>query len=240
MIVDSSALMEQVIDDVIISAFGSAGQRCSALRILCIQDDVAPIFMRMLQGAMKEIHIDHPQHIHTDIGPIIDDEARSNLYRHCASLEGFGKLVAKAPLDEALEENGFYFAPRAYEIHDLSGLDKEVFGPILHIVRYKKNTLDDLLDQLGTMGYGLTLGIHSRIDSFVQHITQHVSAGNVYINRSMTGAVVGSQPFGGHGLSGTGPKAGGPEYLLRFMQERAVTTNTTATGGNVGLVSLLD
>lgn len=240
MVVDSSALLEQVVDDVITSAFGSAGQRCSALRVLFVQDDIADIFVRMLQGAMKEIRIGDPREISSDIGPIIDAEARSMLQRHCANLEGFGKLIAQTPLDPSLEERGYFFAPRAYEIPNLSGLGDEVFGPILHIIRYKKHDLDDLLLELDGLGYGLTLGIHSRLDSFAQHVAGKVCAGNVYVNRSMIGAVVGSQPFGGHGLSGTGPKAGGPDYLLRFMRERVISTDTTATGGNASLVTLRD
>ncbi len=240
MVVDSSALLEQVIDDVVLSAFGSAGQRCSATRLVFVQDDVADTFNRMLQGAMRELRVGDPSNISTDIGPIIDSEARANLVTHCGNLEGFGKLIAQTPIDSAIEDMGHFFAPRAYEIPSLSGIDKEVFGPVLHVLRYSYHDLDDLLLELRSKGYGLTLGIHSRIDSFIQRVQSQSVAGNIYVNRSMTGAIVGSQPFGGQGLSGTGPKAGGPDYLRRFMTERVTCTDLTATGGNASLVSLED
>ncbi len=238
MIVDSSALPEQVVDTVILSAFGSAGQRCSALRVLCVQEEIAPKIIRMLKGAMQERYVGYPGELSSDIGPVIDEEAYGNLVRHRESLKGFGHLLYEVPLDEALKRRGHYFAPCAYEVADFKGLDREVFGPILHVIRYKKGELFELVEEINDTGYGLTFGVHSRIEHFQNEMTASVNAGNVYINRSMIGAVVGSQPFGGQGLSGTGPKAGGPYYLARFAHERVVSIDTTATGGNASLVSL--
>ncbi|MCC6597885.1 MAG: bifunctional proline dehydrogenase/L-glutamate gamma-semialdehyde dehydrogenase PutA [Alphaproteobacteria bacterium] len=238
MIVDSSALPEQVVDDVLTSAFGSAGQRCSALRVLCLQEDTADKIIRLLQGAMKTLNIGTPARLSSDIGPVIDEEARGALLRHREALRGFGKPVFEIPVSPALNQNGFYFGPCAFEIPAVKNLGAEVFGPILHIVRYKKAELADILSQITDTGYGLTLGVHSRIQSFHEQIIQSLPAGNVYINRSMTGAIVGSQPFGGTGLSGTGPKAGGPHYLARFATERSLCINTAAAGGNASLVSL--
>lgn len=238
MIVDSSALPEQVIDDVILSAFGSAGQRCSALRILCIQDDVADKMIRMLKGAMAELTLGAPVSLATDVGPVIDEGAHAILTQHREALKGFGKFIYEVKLDHDLKAQGHFFAPCAYEIDGIDALHNEVFGPILHVVRYPKDKLDELLQDIDDSGYALTLGVHSRIDAFQDYIVNRVRAGNAYVNRSMTGAVVGSQPFGGHGLSGTGPKAGGPYYLHRFSTERVVSIDTTATGGNASLVSL--
>lgn len=238
MIVDSSALPEQVIDDVILSAFGSSGQRCSALRALCVQDDVADKIIRMLRGAMKELNVGEPGALSSDLGPVIDEEAYAMLAAHRKALHGFAKLIYEVPLDAELARQGHYFAPCACEIPDMKGLDKEVFGPILHVIRYEKAKLDELLDDIAQTGYGLTLGIHSRIEQFYEYVAAKIPAGNVYVNRSMIGAVVGSQPFGGMGLSGTGPKAGGPHYLARFATERMVSIDTTAAGGNASLVSL--
>ncbi len=238
MIVDSSALPEQVIDDVILSAFGSAGQRCSALRVLCLQSEMADKMIRMLQGAMKELKIGDSALLSSDLGPVIDEEAQGMLAGHRGDLNGFGKLIYEVPLNGALEKRGYYFGPCVYEIPNLKGLTKEVFGPILHIIRYEKEELDNLLEDIEATGYGLTLGIHSRIESFHEYVIAKVSAGNTYVNRSMIGAVVGSQPFGGNGLSGTGPKAGGPHYLCAFATERVISVDTTAAGGNASLVSL--
>lgn len=238
MIVDSSALPEQVIDDVILSAFGSAGQRCSALRVLCLQDDVADKIIRMLKGAMREMRLGSPVNLATDIGPVIDQEAYSGLVKHREALKGFGKFIYEVRLDDDLKHKGHFFAPCAYEIDGIDVLKNEVFGPILHVVRYKREKLDELLDDIDASGYALTLGVHSRIEEFHNYVVNRVRAGNAYVNRSMIGAVVGSQPFGGHGLSGTGPKAGGPYYLHRFATERVVSVDTTATGGNASLVSL--
>ncbi len=238
MIVDSSALPEQVVDDVILSAFGSAGQRCSALRILCLQDDIADKVIHMLQGAMQELVVGPPQELASDLGPVIDEEALAALVSHREHLQGFGKFLFEVPLFSGLRGQGYYFGPCVYEIDNLKGLDGEVFGPILHVVRFKKAELDELLGEISDTGYGLTLGVHSRIQSFHEYVAARVPAGNVYVNRSMIGAVVGSQPFGGCGLSGTGPKAGGPNYLHAFAHERVITVDTTAAGGNASLVTL--
>jgi RHH-type proline utilization regulon transcriptional repressor/proline dehydrogenase/delta 1-pyrroline-5-carboxylate dehydrogenase len=240
MLVDSSALPEQVVDDVILSAFGSAGQRCSSLRILLLQDDIADRVIRLLTGAVAELRLGPPGELSSDIGPVIDEEAYAKLQQHREYLKGFGKLVCEAPLDEALKNQGYFFAPCAWELNNLSGLKNEVFGPILHIVRYRRDELKDIIDQINATGFGLTLGVHTRINAFEQDIVARVRAGNAYVNRSMIGAVVGTQPFGGQGLSGTGPKAGGPHYLPRFATEKVVSINTTAAGGNTTLVSLTE
>ncbi len=238
MIVDSSALPEQVIDDVIISAFGSTGQRCSALRVLFLQDEIAATITRMLQGAMEELRIGNPENISTDIGPVIDSQAHDVLKKHRKKLEGFGKKIYEVELDKGLAKQGHFFAPCAFHLENMEGLKKEVFGPILHVIRYSADKLDDIIEDINATGYGLTLGVHSRIDATQQHITNAVRVGNAYVNRSMIGATVGVQPFGGQGLSGTGPKAGGPHYLHRFATEKVVSTDTTAQGGNASLVSL--
>jgi RHH-type proline utilization regulon transcriptional repressor/proline dehydrogenase/delta 1-pyrroline-5-carboxylate dehydrogenase len=239
MIVDSSALPEQVVQDVIHSAFLSAGQRCSALRILCVQEDVADRMLKMLSGAMEELSIGDPGLLETDIGPVIDKGQLGMLEEHAARMDREARLIAKAPLREDLPQ-GYWFAPRAYEIDRIDQLEGEVFGPILHVVRYRARDLDKLIDQINGLGYGLTLGIHSRIDRIQHHIAYRAHVGNAYINRNMTGAVVGVQPFGGEGLSGTGPKAGGPHYLYRFVTERTLTNNTAAIGGNASLMALSD
>lgn len=240
MIVDSSALPEQVVDDVILSAFGSAGQRCSALRILYVQDDVADKIMRMLQGAMAEIIVGDPLQLSNDIGPVIDADAHAMLKRHRTKLDSIGQKIAEAKMPVGLNDDGYYFAPCAYELPDTKGLEREVFGPVLHVIRYAAKDLDDVIAEINAGGYGLTLGIHSRIESVQHHIAQAVNAGNVYINRGQIGAVVESQPFGGMGLSGTGPKAGGPHYLHRFATEKAISVDITAAGGNTALVNLDD
>ena len=238
MIVDSSALLEQVVDDVIVSAFGSAGQRCSALRVLYIQDDIAERFCEILKGAMEELQVGDARNISTDIGPVIDAEALRNLETHHEYLKTFAKQVGAAKKPEHL--NGYYFAPIAYEIESLQKLRGEVFGPILHIIRYKPKNRDKIIDEINATGYGLTFGLHSRLSKRFDDTANAVEAGNIYINRSMIGAVVGVQPFGGTGLSGTGPKAGGPFYLHRFATEKTISINTTATGGNISLISLKD
>lgn len=238
MIVDSSALPEQVVDDVILSAFGSAGQRCSSLRVLFLQKDIADKVLRLLQGAMQEIHLGDPSLLSSDIGPVIDQEAFAKLVAHREALKGFGKFVAEVPLDIDLYGRGHFFTPCVFEILDIGALKGEVFGPVLHVVRYARDELDDVIAQINATGFGLTLGVHTRVDAFHEQIAAKVRAGNVYVNRSMIGAVVGTQPFGGQGLSGTGPKAGGPHYLPRFATEKVVSINTTASGGNTSLVSL--
>lgn len=238
MIVDSSALPEQVVDDVILSAFGSTGQRCSSLRVLFLQSEVADKILRLFQGAMAELKIGDPAELSTDIGPVIDAGAMADLRRHREALKGFGKLIFETPMDEALKARGHFFPPCAYELNDMEGLEREIFGPILHVIRYRRDEIDRVIEQINAAGYGLTLGVHSRIDSFHESISARIRVGNVYVNRSMIGAVVGTQPFGGQGLSGTGPKAGGPHYLPRFASEKVVSVNAAAAGGNAALASL--
>ncbi|MEM6639985.1 MAG: bifunctional proline dehydrogenase/L-glutamate gamma-semialdehyde dehydrogenase PutA [Pseudomonadota bacterium] len=237
MLVDSSALPEQVVQDVIRSSFNSAGQRCSALRVLMLQDDVAPRIIELLKGAAEELVIGDPGHIATDIGPVIDEDALATLQAHIESLRASDRILFELPLPGSVGA-GSFVSPAAAEISSISELDREVFGPVLHIVRYRANELDKMIEAINTTGYGLTLGIHSRIDSRARYIARRVRCGNVYINRNMVGAVVGVQPFGGRGLSGTGPKAGGPHYLHRFATEKTVSINTAAVGGNTSLLSL--
>ncbi|HEX4889018.1 MAG TPA: bifunctional proline dehydrogenase/L-glutamate gamma-semialdehyde dehydrogenase PutA [Alphaproteobacteria bacterium] len=237
MIADSSALPEQLIDDVIRSAFNSAGQRCSALRVLFVQEEAASRVLDMLAGAMAELRIGDPMRLETDIGPLIDAQALDALNAHAARISGLGKLIAATPMPPDLSQ-GYYFAPHAFEIDSLTHLTGEVFGPFLHVIRYQAGQLDKVCAAVNAMGYGLTLGIHSRIEARVREICTRVRVGNIYVNRNMIGAVVGAQPFGGEGLSGTGPKAGGPRYLHRFATERTCSTDTTAAGGNATLLSL--
>jgi RHH-type proline utilization regulon transcriptional repressor/proline dehydrogenase/delta 1-pyrroline-5-carboxylate dehydrogenase len=239
MIVDSSALAEQVVVDVLTSAFNSAGQRCSSLRLLYVQDDIAPRLLPMLKGAMDELRIGDPALIATDVGPLIDEPARQALEQHAARMAREGHLVHQCRLP-AGTEHGTFFASRAFDIDRAGRLDHEVFGPILHIIRWRADRLDAVLDEIAATGFGLTLGIHSRIDETVDQILRRLRIGNSYVNRNMIGAVVGVQPFGGEGLSGTGPKAGGPRYLHRFATERTVAVDTTAAGGNASLLSLQD
>ncbi|MBI1300716.1 MAG: bifunctional proline dehydrogenase/L-glutamate gamma-semialdehyde dehydrogenase PutA [Alphaproteobacteria bacterium] len=237
MIVDSSALPEQVVDDVILSAFGSSGQRCSALRVLYIQNDIADNVLEILKGAMEEIKVGDPRFLSTDIGPVIDENARKGLNSHIEYLESCAKLLARAPM-EKIDDDRAYFAPVAYEIPSIDVLKDEVFGPVLHIIRFESGDLDKVIEEINSTGFGLTFGLHSRIDDRQRDIARRVNAGNIYINRSTIGAVVGVQPFGGMGLSGTGPKAGGPHYLPAFGVEKVVSIDTTASGGNASLVSL--
>ncbi|MEO9077788.1 MAG: bifunctional proline dehydrogenase/L-glutamate gamma-semialdehyde dehydrogenase PutA [Rhodanobacter sp.] len=238
MIADSSALPEQIVKDVIASAFQSAGQRCSAARVLYIQEDIADKVITMLAGAMAELKVGDPGLLSTDVGPVIDEEAKAILVAHAERMDKEAKKIAEAPMDPELTGHGTFFAPRAYEIPSLSMLKREVFGPVLHLIRFKANQLKDVVDEINSTGYGLTLGIHSRIDATVHYISKHARVGNCYVNRNQIGAVVGVQPFGGEGLSGTGPKAGGPHYLLRFAGERTLTINTTASGGNASLLTI--
>jgi RHH-type proline utilization regulon transcriptional repressor/proline dehydrogenase/delta 1-pyrroline-5-carboxylate dehydrogenase len=237
MIVDSSALAEQVVGDVMVSAFDSAGQRCSSLRLLYLQEDIAERILAMLEGAMAELRIGDPALIATDIGPLIDDEARQAVERHAARIAGEGRLGYQCPLPPETG-HGSFFAPRIVEIDSARRLEREVFGPILHAIRWPADRLDAVLDEIAATGYALTLGIHSRIDGTVRRILARLGVGNSYVNRNMIGAVVGAQPFGGERLSGTGPKAGGPRYLHRFATERTVSVDTTAAGGNATLLSL--
>ncbi|MDP4528610.1 bifunctional proline dehydrogenase/L-glutamate gamma-semialdehyde dehydrogenase PutA [Alkalimonas delamerensis] len=229
MIVDSTALPEQVVDDVISSGFQSAGQRCSALRVLFIQDDVADGIIAMLIGALKELHVGDPSLLSTDVGPVIDAKALNSLNEHVAYLEGKAQLLYQCPIPDNDENGAYFFAPRLYQIDNLNVLKREVFGPCVHIIRYKANELDDVIDQINGTGYGLTMGIHSRIEDRCEYLARMSRAGNVYINRNMIGAIVGVQPFGGRGLSGTGPKAGGPNYLNRLVKEKASPDNIQMT-----------
>jgi RHH-type proline utilization regulon transcriptional repressor/proline dehydrogenase/delta 1-pyrroline-5-carboxylate dehydrogenase len=236
-IADSSALPEQLVKDAMASAFTSAGQRCSAARVLFVQEEIADKVCTMLAGAMGELAVGDPGLLSTDIGPVIDDDARRILVEHAARMDREAKLI-RAIEPGAGCAHGTFFGPRAYEIPSLATLTREVFGPVLHVVRYAARDLDAVIDAINATGYGLTLGIHSRIDGTIAHIQKRVRAGNCYVNRNIIGAVVGVQPFGGEGLSGTGPKAGGPHYLARFATERTLTVNTTAAGGNASLLTL--
>jgi RHH-type proline utilization regulon transcriptional repressor/proline dehydrogenase/delta 1-pyrroline-5-carboxylate dehydrogenase len=232
MIVDATALPEQVADDVATSAFRSAGQRCSALRLLFVQDDVADRMIEMISGAARELGIGDPRELATQVGPVIDTDAKQRLETHIARMRREARVhfAGAAP-------GGLYVAPHIFELPDADQLTEEVFGPVLHVVRYPADRLDRVLQSIEHSGYGLTLGIHSRIDDTIDAVIDRLSVGNVYVNRNMIGAVVGVQPFGGHGLSGTGPKAGGPHYLTRFATEQTVTVNTAAAGGNAALIS---
>jgi RHH-type proline utilization regulon transcriptional repressor/proline dehydrogenase/delta 1-pyrroline-5-carboxylate dehydrogenase len=237
MIVDSSALPEQVVLDAVQSSFNSAGQRCSALRVLCVQEEVAPRVQRLLAGCMNELVIGNPAYLSTDVGPVIDAAARDVLETHARAIVQGAAWHHRCELGPATRA-GHFVAPLAVQIPDIGVLEREVFGPILHVMPYRSRDLESLVDAINATGYGLTFGIHSRIDSTVRRVASRISAGNVYVNRNMIGAVVGTQPFGGCGLSGTGPKAGGPHYLLRFAHERTLTINTSAVGGNASLLAM--
>ncbi len=216
MIVDSSALLEQTVDDVVSSAFQSAGQRCSALRILCVQEEIADEFIQLLRGAMDALEVGDPAMLETDVGPVIDSTAKAMIAQHLERLNKMARKIGEAP--RPLETEGHFVAPVAYELNDFSDLNREVFGPVLHVVRYRADEKAAMVDKINASGYGLTLGIHSRIDSNCNDLEAKANVGNIYINRNQIGAVVGVQPFGGHGLSGTGPKAGGPLYLYRLSK----------------------
>ena len=237
MIVGSSALAEQVVDDALASAFGSAGQRCSALRLLCVQEDVADRIFAMLAGAMRELVIGDPADPATDVGPVISDAAARSLREHLEDITRHGRILASRTLGPA-QAQGSFFPPTLVELDDPRQLTREAFGPTLHVLRFRSRELPQLLAAIRESGYGLTLGIQTRLASTEAEVFAGSLAGNVYVNRSMTGAVVGVQPFGGSGLSGTGPKAGGPHYLVRLATERTLTVNTTATGGNTELLGL--
>ncbi len=239
MIADSSSLPEQVVKDALGSAFTSAGQRCSAARVLLVQDDIADKVVGMLAGAMAELSVGDPGLPSTDVGPVIDNDAKCILDDHAAKMQGEAKFIARATLG-AGTEHGTFFAPTAWELQSIAELDREKFGPALHVVRWKADQLDAVVDAINATGYGLTLGVHSRIDATIDRIVSRAKVGNIYVNRNQIGAVVGVQPFGGQGLSGTGPKAGGPHYLPRFATEKTVTINTTAAGGNASLLTLGD
>ncbi|MGZ3296239.1 MAG: aldehyde dehydrogenase family protein, partial [Xanthobacteraceae bacterium] len=237
MIVDATALPEQVTDDVVASAFRSAGQRCSALRLLCLQEDVAEPILDMIAGATRALNLGDPRELSTHVGPVIDAEAKERLDRWIADHDSAGRVRFRWDRFKSLPAAGNYVAPTIITLERARDLREEVFGPILHVVRWRAEALDTLLDDIAGNGYGLTLGIHSRIDTTAAHIIVRLGSGNVYVNRNMIGAVVGTQPFGGSGLSGTGPKAGGPNYLRRFVTEQVVTVNTAAAGGNASLLA---
>ncbi|MDT3321083.1 bifunctional proline dehydrogenase/L-glutamate gamma-semialdehyde dehydrogenase PutA [Shewanella sp. SP1S2-4] len=239
MVVDSTSQPEQVVNDVVSSSFTSAGQRCSALRVLFLQEDIADRVIEVLQGAMDELVIGNPSSVKTDVGPVIDATAKANLDAHIDHIKQVGKLIKQMPLP-AGTENGHFVSPTAVEIDSIKVLEKEHFGPILHIIRYKASELAHVINEINSTGFGLTLGIHSRNEGHALEVADKVNVGNVYINRNQIGAVVGVQPFGGQGLSGTGPKAGGPHYLTRFVTEKTRTNNITAIGGNATLLSLGD
>ncbi len=215
MIVDSTALPEQVVGDVIVSAFDSAGQRCSALRILCLQDEIAEHTLEMLKGALAELEVGNPDRLSVDVGPVISAEARQRITDHIAAMRARGHKVHQVELGEA-SAKGTFVAPTIIEIASIEDVEQEVFGPVLHVLRYKRRNLDALIEAINATGYGLTFGLHTRMDGTVAHVLSRVRAGNRYVNRNQVGAIVGVQPFGGNGLSGTGPKAGGPLYLGRL------------------------
>jgi RHH-type proline utilization regulon transcriptional repressor/proline dehydrogenase/delta 1-pyrroline-5-carboxylate dehydrogenase len=237
MIVDSSALPEQVTRDVVASAFQSAGQRCSALRVLFLQEDVADTMLAMIRGAMEALTIGDPRLPTTDVGPVIDADAKAALEAHVAELRAAGRVHSELPLPAT---NGSFVPPTIAELPSLSELKDEHFGPILHVIRWRSGELDQVIDQINATGFGLTLGLQSRIDTVAEQVSRRARVGNLYINRNQIGAVVESQPFGGEGLSGTGPKAGGPHYVARFATERVTCVDTTAAGGNATLMAALD
>ncbi|MFO1067048.1 MAG: bifunctional proline dehydrogenase/L-glutamate gamma-semialdehyde dehydrogenase PutA [Geminicoccaceae bacterium] len=225
MIVDSTALPEQAVRDILASAFQSAGQRCSALRLLCVQEEVAVPMLRMLEGAMDELRLGDPWALATDVGPVIDEAARSDILAHCRALDGKGRLIHALPAGRQLE-HGSFVPPAVFRLDSVDELEREVFGPVLHVATFRSGQLTKLVDRLNAKGYGLTLGIHSRVDGRVRQITERARVGNIYVNRNQIGAVVGVQPFGGEGLSGTGPKAGGPHYLRRFARSERPVAGT--------------
>ncbi|MFZ4125648.1 MAG: L-glutamate gamma-semialdehyde dehydrogenase [Rickettsiales bacterium] len=237
MIVDSSALLEQAVDDIITSAFGLAGQRCSALRCVFVQEDIVPALRELLMGAMDELRIGDPKDLTTEIGPVIDEDAQTKLNAHIKSLTRSVRWHHTTPVDREKISNDTFVVPHVLPIAHLADLEEEHFGPVLHFISYKAKELPKVIEQINDSGYGLTFGLHTRLRGGMDEILSAVHVGNRYVNRSMIGAVVGVQPFGGEGLSGTGPKAGGPYYLLRFAHERTTTINTAAIGGNVELLS---
>jgi RHH-type proline utilization regulon transcriptional repressor/proline dehydrogenase/delta 1-pyrroline-5-carboxylate dehydrogenase len=236
MIVDSTALPEQVIDDVVASAFISAGQRCSALRLLFLQEDIADNMLEMLTGAMDELIIGNPADLQTDVGPVINAAAADGLNRHIARMHAEARVIKACRLEDS-HAHGSFVAPHLVELKNAAQLTREEFGPILHVVRFRASDIQGVLAAIRATNYGLTLGVQTRLESFWREIFANTAIGNTYVNRNMIGAVVGVQPFGGTGLSGTGPKAGGPHYLGRFASERTLTVNTTATGGNAALLN---
>ncbi|MBM3514258.1 MAG: aldehyde dehydrogenase family protein, partial [Alphaproteobacteria bacterium] len=236
MIVDSSALPEQVARDAVRSAFQSAGQRCSALRVLFLQESIADRVIALIAGMMSALVVGDPALLATDVGPVIDAKALARLEAHVARMETVGRRIGATPLGAATKR-GTFLAPQAFEIPSLDVLAGETFGPVLHVVRYQAEAIDAVVNAINSTGFGLTASLHSRIDSRIAEISARLRVGNLYVNRNQIGAVVGVQPFGGEGLSGTGPKAGGPHYLHRFAVERTLSIDTTAKGGNAALLS---
>jgi RHH-type proline utilization regulon transcriptional repressor/proline dehydrogenase/delta 1-pyrroline-5-carboxylate dehydrogenase len=236
MIADSSALPEQVVRDAVTSAFDSAGQRCSALRVLFVQEEIATRTLRMLTGAIEALDVGDPFDYGTDIGPVIDEAAQDALEAHKVRMQRDARELIDVRLPTACRA-GTYVTPACYEIDRMALLEREVFGPILHVVRFAGGHLAKVVEDINASGYGLTLGLHSRISNVADYVAEHARVGNLYVNRNQVGAVPGVQPFGGEGLSGTGPKAGGPNYVARFATERVRTADITATGGNVGLLT---
>ncbi|MBU2965561.1 bifunctional proline dehydrogenase/L-glutamate gamma-semialdehyde dehydrogenase PutA [Amphritea sp. 2_MG-2023] len=234
MIVDSTALPEQVVRDVLASSFQSAGQRCSALRVLYLQKDIADNLLEMLFGAMDELRVGNPALLSTDVGPVIDQTAKAKIEAHCAKYAAKGKVLKSL----AVPEQGLFVAPTVIKIESIAELEEEIFGPVLHVVTFDADCLDQVVDSINATGYGLTFGLHTRVDNRVNQICNRIKAGNLYVNRNQIGAVVGSQPFGGEGLSGTGPKAGGPQYVKRFMRTESVTPVTSDLTAIVGSASL--
>ena len=234
MIVDSSALPEQVVRDVLASSFQSAGQRCSALRVLYVQEDIADVVLAMIRGGFAALKVGDPADLATDVGPVIDADAKAALEAHIAECTARGLTVERLP---ETPTNGHFVAPTIIAIASMADLAKENFGPVLHVVRFKSGELARVIADINSVGYGLTLGLHSRIAETRRFVQAHAKVGNFYVNRNQIGAVVESQPFGGEGLSGTGPKAGGPHYLARFATERVTTIDTTAAGGNASLLA---
>src|SRR6202020_2051420 len=237
MVVDSSALAEQVVVDVLSSAFDSAGQRCSALRILCLQDDVADRMLTMLKGAMAELEVGDTRKLSSDIGPVITAEARDAITMHIEKMRGRGHKVTQAPLSESTAQ-GTFVPPTLIEVSKIADVEREVFGPVLHALRYKREALDKLIDDINAAGYGLTFGLHTRIDETIARVVERIEAGNIYINRNVIGATVGVQPFGGSRLSGTGPKAGGPLYLSRLVAEPAPAALDGVEGGDAAIAGI--
>ena len=236
MLVDSTALPEQVVTDAIFSAFNSAGQRCSALRVIVVQEDIALKVKALLIGSMEQLIVGSPDQFKTDVGPVISEQAKNELNNYIA--ESVRSLVCQVPIDHL--SRGHYVSPSLLDIAQLSELTVERFGPILHFYTYKAEELDDVINQINSLGFGLTFGIHSRMSSKIDYIIERINVGNIYVNRNMIGATVGVQPFGGQGLSGTGLKAGGPHYLQQFVTEKTVSNNVTAMGGNASLLALGD
>jgi RHH-type proline utilization regulon transcriptional repressor/proline dehydrogenase/delta 1-pyrroline-5-carboxylate dehydrogenase len=237
MLVDSTALPEQVVDDVVTSAFMSAGQRCSALRLLFLQEEIADTVIEIIAGAMDELVIGDPSNLKTDVGPVITPAAQEGLNRHVERMRREARILKACRLDES-HAHGSFVAPHLIELPSAEQLAREEFGPLLHVVRYRSQDIQKVLASICATHYGLTLGVQTRLESFWRQVFEGTFIGNTYVNRNMIGAVVGVQPFGGSGLSGTGPKAGGPHYVSRFASERTLTVNTTATGGNAALLNL--